>query len=220
MTLLSSLSLSVSALSLSPTPFALHSLLLKFAHFVLHMLHVYDFVLYPNKSAEYMEINDQYNTQIVLYTLHFNESLCVCVCVSNETLPNRRVAQVSLHFRTVRVFCFRCFALYFSFFFYSDNFSYATNLHKKIKKQQQQQEQPPATPKNCCVAVFLYLHWQKGCSLLLLLFLLFLQLCLLAPYMLYSIYRYIYICKFRASFFQFCIIFLEAPVKCVLPLCT
>lgn len=88
-----SLSLSLSALSHSfSSPFALHSLLLKFAHFVLHMLHVYDFVLYPNKSAEYMEINEQYNTQIVLYTLQFNESACVCACVSNETLQSRKVA--------------------------------------------------------------------------------------------------------------------------------
>lgn len=57
--LLLTLPLSLYLLLLHP----LHSLLLKFAHFVLHMLLAYDFVLYPNKSVESMTIDDTYNRQ-------------------------------------------------------------------------------------------------------------------------------------------------------------
>lgn len=76
-----------------PLPFApslclpllhpLHSLLLKFAHFVLHMLLVYDFVLYPNKSVANMNINSPYNSQrsVIHCSLMGCLQMCVCVCV-------------------------------------------------------------------------------------------------------------------------------------------
>lgn len=130
----------------------LHSLLLKFAHFVLHMLLAYDFVLYPNKSVESMTIDDTYNRQATVIHCSLICCLQMCVCVSLMRLSLERHSSFLLHL-LANVAHFVFLLGYFVFvahlcnslllFFYSDNFSYATNLHKKIKQQQQQERQRP-----------------------------------------------------------------------------
>lgn len=140
--------------------------------------------------------------------------MCVCVCVMILSLKRHSSFSIALinpccsHSFPVRVFCFRCPSMQLvALFFYSDNFSYATNLHKKIKQQQQQRQQRQRPRRKIVALLFFFIcigRWGRGkgdgegvflCRrLLLLLLLLFLQLRLIY---IYSIYRYI--CKFCAT---------------------
>lgn len=109
-----SLSLSPPLSLYLPLLHPLHSLLLKFAHFVLHMLLAYDFVLYPNKSVERMTIDDTYNRQATVIHCSLICCLQICVCLMRLSLERHSSFSIalinpccSLYF-PVRVFCFRC----------------------------------------------------------------------------------------------------------------
>lgn len=70
------------------------------------------------------------------------------------------------HSFPVRVFCFRCPSMQpVALFFYSDNFSYATNLHKKIKQQQQQRQQRQRPRRKIVALLFFFIcigRWGRG----------------------------------------------------------